>query len=139
MKWNIYNNESGCVVATVEAKTAREALLEYLKEHEELNDMVIWNSTNCKDCWKLAPYGCEDLFLYAKANWWEAATTLWDLFIKLPMEADMKLVDRGGKILAVSYGSLNIEDFAEAKILSVEMPSEGSDIYTVTIEMEEKE
>lgn len=137
MKWNIYEYASGCIVATVEARTAREALLKYLMEHEELNDMMLWKSTDRQDGWRLAEYDNEDEFLYAKANW--EATNLWDLFTKLPMEADMKLVDRTGRILAESYGSLHIDDFDEAKILSVQLPEEGSDIYTVTIEMEEKE
>lgn len=137
MKWDIYEYASGCIVATVAARTAREALLKYLMDHEELDDMMLWKSTNRQDGWRLAEYDNEDEFLYAKANW--EATNLWDLFTKLPMEADMKLVDRGGKILAESYGSLHIEDFDKARILSVQLPEENSDIYTVTIEMEDQE
>lgn len=137
MKWDIYDYASGCIVATIEARTAREALLKYLMEHEELNDMMIWKSTDRQDGWHLAPYDNEDEFLYAKPNW--EATNLWDLFCKLPMSADMKLSDKKGNVLTESYGSLHIDDFDEAKILSVQMPEDNSDLYTVIVEVEEDE
>lgn len=136
MKWDIYDYASGCIVATIEARTAREALLKYLMEHEELNDMMIWKSTDRQDGWHLAPYDHEEEFLYAKANW--ETTNLWDLFLKLPEAADMKLMDKKGNVLAESYGDLHIDDYDNEKILSVQLPEDKSDLYTVIIEVEEE-
>ena len=96
MKWDIYEYASGCIVATVEARTAREALLKYLMDHEELNDMMLWKSTDRQDGWRLAEYDNEDEFLYAKANW--QSTTLWEFFLKLPGAADIRVLDAQRKV-----------------------------------------
>ena len=52
----------GCV----EANNERQALCIYLMEHEELNDMMLWQSVSSPNKWKLAEYDCEDQYLYAR-------------------------------------------------------------------------
>lgn len=136
MKWDIYEYASSCIVSTVDARTAREALLKYLMEHEELNDMMIWKSTDRQDGWRLAEYDNEDEFLYAKVNW--EATNLWGFFRKLPASADIKVLDEQRKVLTESYGSIYHNDFDKAKILSVELPNDNRNIYTVVISTEER-
>lgn len=136
MKWDIYEYASGCIVATVEARTAREALLKYLMEHEELNDMMIWKSTDRQDGWRIAEYDHEDEFLYAKANW--QSTTLWEFFLKLPRAADIRVLDAQRKVITESYGSIYHNDFDKAEILSVELPNDHSNIYTVVISTGER-
>lgn len=52
----------GCV----EAKSERQALCIYLMEHEELYDMMLWQSVSNTNPWKLAEYECEDQYLWAR-------------------------------------------------------------------------
>lgn len=53
----------GITCECVNANNEREALCNYLKEHEELDDIVLYQSVN--GLWHLAKYDCEDEYLYA--------------------------------------------------------------------------
>lgn len=50
----------------VQADNERQALCKYLMEHEELYDMMLWQSMSYPNRWKLAEYECEDQYLYAR-------------------------------------------------------------------------
>ena len=60
-----YGINHGCVRADNE----RQALCKYLMEHEELNDMMLWQSMSYPNKWKLAEYDCEDKYLYARKTY----------------------------------------------------------------------
>lgn len=47
----------------VKADNERQALCKYLMEHEELNDVMLWQSISGK--WKLAEFYGEDEYFYA--------------------------------------------------------------------------
>ena len=56
---------NGELVCYVKAGNERHALCVYLASHEELNDMMLWQSMD-GGMWKLAEYDCEDQFMFAK-------------------------------------------------------------------------
>lgn len=55
----------GELICYVKAENERHALCVYLACHEELNDMMLWQSVD-DGMWKLAEYDCEDQFVFAK-------------------------------------------------------------------------
>lgn len=55
----------GEVVCSVKANDERQALCVYLLIHEELNDMMLWQSMD-GGMWKLAEYDCEGQFMFAR-------------------------------------------------------------------------
>lgn len=57
-----YNGE---FVEHVKANDERHALCVYLTCHEELNDMMLWQSMD-GGMWKLAEYDWEDQFMFAR-------------------------------------------------------------------------
>lgn len=59
--YNYYGESYGIVRADNE----RQALCKYLMEHEELNDMMLWNG-GWAGRWKLAEYDNEDEYLMAR-------------------------------------------------------------------------
>ena len=137
MDWLIHDNSTGKIVATIPARNAREALLKYLMDHEELDDMMFWKSADHGDSWKLAPYDQGEDFLYARIN--VAADSVWELFRMLPMSSDMQIVNKEGEILAESYGSLSRDDFDNARIVSLKPDPNNCDMYTVVIEIPEED
>ena len=62
---NYYGTSYGCVRADNE----RQALCKYLMEHEELNDMMLWESADYPNIWKLAEYDNEDNYVYARRTY----------------------------------------------------------------------
>ena len=60
-------NEYGNIIEYVWANSEREALCIYLMQHEELNDMMLWKTSNNK--WKLAEYDNEDEYIVACIRW----------------------------------------------------------------------
>ena len=52
--------------AYIEAQSERQALCIYLMEHEELYDMMLWQSASKPNKWKLAEYDCSDQYLWAR-------------------------------------------------------------------------
>lgn len=50
----------------VRANSERQALCLYLMKHEELDDMMLWKSTDYLGSWKLAEYDDEDKYLMAR-------------------------------------------------------------------------
>ena len=56
---------NGELVCYVKAANERHSLCVYLSSHEELNDMMLWQSID-GGMWKLAEYDCEDQFMFAK-------------------------------------------------------------------------
>lgn len=53
----------------IRADNERQALCKYLMEHEELDDMMLWQSTNYPNKWKLAEYDNEDNYIYARRTY----------------------------------------------------------------------
>ena len=56
---------NGYVLERVKAQNERHALCIYLTNHEELYDMMLWQSID-GGMWKLAEYDCEDQFMFAR-------------------------------------------------------------------------
>ena len=78
MRFNIFESTVGACVAVEDALTEREALIQYLLRHEELDDIMLWKSTDRSSSWKLAKYDQEDEYLYAKVAPHE--DNLWEFF-----------------------------------------------------------
>lgn len=135
MKWDIYNRESECIVTTIEARTAREALVRYLLEHEELDDVMLWKSCG-SDSWRLAPYDESENFMYAGLK--IEAENVWDFFMKIPRSANLKLLNKSGKVLVEDYGASYENTFDTAKIIAVNPDPHDIDLYNVVIEEEEE-
>lgn len=58
---------NGELVCYVKANNERHALCVYLTCHEELNDIMLWQSMD-SGMWKLAKYDCEEEFMFAKES-----------------------------------------------------------------------
>lgn len=132
MKWHIFDNSDGKLVGVVEAKTAREALVKYLLEHEELDDVMLWKSCDRDNSWRLAPYDEEENFMYARLK--IEAENVWDLYMKIPHGSNLKLLNKSGKVLVEDYGSSVEDTFDDAKIITVNPDPHDSDLYNVVIE-----
>ena len=57
-------NFNGSILDTVYAKDERQALCIYLTNHEELNDMMLWQ--NPFGNWRLAEYDNEEEYIRAR-------------------------------------------------------------------------
>lgn len=62
-------NVDGITIECVRADNERQALCKYLMEHEELNDMMLWQSASYPNTWKLAEYDNEDNYIYARKTY----------------------------------------------------------------------
>lgn len=61
-------NINGSVIEYVRADNERQALCIYLMKHEELNDMMLWESSY-SNTWKLAEYDNDDNYIYARKTY----------------------------------------------------------------------
>ena len=131
MRFNIFESTVGACVAVEDALTEREALIQYLLRHEELDDIMLWKSTDRSSSWKLAKYDQEDEYLYAKVAPHE--DNLWEFFNQLPEGYDMQIFDTEGKLLTVSYGSIS-DSMDEYKIQSVKRSATDNTVFIVKVE-----
>ena len=59
----------GKSLSLIKADNERQALCMYLMNHEELNDMMLWQSVNYPHKWKLAEYDDEYNYIYARRTY----------------------------------------------------------------------
>ena len=134
MRFNIFERTSGACVGVEDALTERGALIQYLMRHEELDDIMLWKSTDSSNSWKLAKYDREDEYMYAKLAPHE--DNLWIFFNQLPERYDMQIFDTEGKLLTESYGSIS-QTMDEYKIVSVTRSETDNTIFIVKVEKRE--
>ena len=131
MRFNIYENTVGACVGVEDALTERGALIQYLLRHEELDDIMLWKSTDRSSSWKLAKYDQEDEYMYAKLAPHE--DNLWEFFNQLPEGYDMQIFDTEGKLLTESYGSIS-DSMHEYKIQSVKRSATDNTVFIVKVD-----
>lgn len=131
MRFNIFESTAGACVGVEDALTERGALIQYLMRHEELDDIMLWKSTDNSNSWKLAKYDQEDDYMYAKLAPHE--DNLWEFFNQLLEGYDMQIFDTEGKLQVESYGSIS-NSMDEYRIQSVKRSETDHTIFIVTVE-----